>query len=301
MPQSVAIVSAADATSFSLLVDLLSSIRDQEGGRDFPVCVLDVGLEAEQRAWLVPRVREIKAVGWDLDFPDRAHWPDRFKSVAARPFLPMHFPGYDLLLWLSNDLWVQDWRAIEAFVLAGEREGFGIVAAVDRAYGYLYNKGNVRRANHTILAGGFDKQIADTLAPLPIMNSGAFILRSESPIWHAWQGELSRALQKLRHLMIEQVALNVTIYAQPRLPHLLPSLFNWLCAHALPAFDPRAGALVEPFLPHQRLGIVQLGGHLSHQSQASLALTGGGSVVAPLTYRAFKQFSAAFRPHGGEQ
>lgn len=294
MRPTTAIVTAADAGYFELLADLVTSIRDKPEGRAMPICVLDLGLTAEQRAWLAPQVQQVKRPGWDIAFPGVERQPEHFKAMVARPFLPAYFPDYEALLWLDSDLWVQDWSAIETFLLALERHGFAITAALDRSYAFVYNRGNVRRMIHGVLAKSFDQATADAVAALPVMNSGAFVLPRQSPVWQAWQERLAHALQRHHHHMIEQCALNVVIYAQPRLPHLLPAVCNWMCMHALPAFDPAGRRLVEPFLPHVPLGLVHLGGGIKRQPEAPLQLTTGGTVTVPLTYRAFTRFRDSF-------
>ncbi len=53
------IVSAADDSYFSLLIDLISSIEDSKGETDIAIGVLDVGLTSEQRDILSGRVQHM--------------------------------------------------------------------------------------------------------------------------------------------------------------------------------------------------------------------------------------------------
>ena len=100
-----AIVTAADAKYFPWLGDLIASIREHEPSRT-PICVIDGGLTDAQRAQLRDQVAAVVDPGWDIPFV--SEFPTWFKAMVARPFLPKHFPDYDVLLWSR---WAHDWRA----------------------------------------------------------------------------------------------------------------------------------------------------------------------------------------------
>ena len=107
------LVSAADAAYFPLLRDLVTSIRAQPRGAAAEIGVLDLGLAADQIAWLTARGAAIVAPGWDVEFPGREQTPSSFKAQISRPFLPQHFPGYDAYMWIDADAWLQDWSRSE--------------------------------------------------------------------------------------------------------------------------------------------------------------------------------------------
>jgi len=88
------IVSAADSGYFPLLRDNVLSIRALNA--DVPIGLLDLGLADDQLAWLGERVTWIVRPGWDIDFPGSARMRDAFKAQVSRPFLPRHFPGYEM-------------------------------------------------------------------------------------------------------------------------------------------------------------------------------------------------------------
>lgn len=288
-PKTISIVSAADSGYFGMLSDLVLSIRDKPQGRDFPISILDVGLTAEQRAWLEPRVQTILDPGWDYEFPGRDSAPSHFKAMTARPHLPKHLPDYDGYIWIDADAWLQTWEAIELYLRALETHGFAIIPELDRAYACVYNQNNTRQLVHDVLLKGFGKQLADSLVWLPVLNSGGFCIWRDSPIWQAWQDCLGAALQRYRHHMIEQTALNVVLYGQQSLPQFLPSTCNWMCVHAPPAFDETSGLLVEPCLPHRTLSVVHLGGQVKQHPEVELRTTEGKVKRMALGYQALKQ------------
>jgi hypothetical protein len=108
------IVTAADRGYFPLLQDNVASVRALRA--EVPIGVLDLGLDADHRTWLEGQAVSIVRPGWDVDFPGQARTPETLKAQVARPFLPRHFPYYEMYLWLDADAWLQDWRAVECTV-----------------------------------------------------------------------------------------------------------------------------------------------------------------------------------------
>jgi hypothetical protein len=278
------IVSGADRGYFELLRDLVLSVRALRA--DAAVGILDFGLDDDQRAWLSARVRHLVRPGWDLDFPDRARTPETRKAQIARPFLRRHFPGYEHYLWLDADAWVQDWRAIELYVAAAGRDRLAITPEIDRAYKRHYKRPklfgftlawkNYREA--------FGWRVADRLGRNPTLNCGVFALHHDAPHWDAWARIMARALRRTRFFFIEQTALNYAVFAE-RLPaELLPAYCNWMPGDAAPAFDPARGLFVEPFVPHEPIGVMHLAGPEQKTGRFRLRQLGGGEVETSLRY-----------------
>ena len=104
------IVSGADAPYFGLLRALLLSLRRLRLLEAADFGVLDAGLKPEQRAWLADQGAILVTADWGFDFP-LAERLERerpsLKILTSRPRLPRLFPGYDTILWLDADLWVE--------------------------------------------------------------------------------------------------------------------------------------------------------------------------------------------------
>jgi hypothetical protein len=259
----IAIVTGADAAYAGMLEECLRSIRDKPGSRGMTLCLLDVGLgkHRDRLAALADRVVE---PGWDIDFPAKAQTPGYFRAMFARPFLPRHFPGHRLYLWIDADAWVQDWRAVELFI-EGARQSdpasgqpcLAVVPEIDRSYRNLTGAWQeFHDVIHKSYAEAFDQATADELVRYPLINSGVFAIRAEAPHWQAWADTLKAALQRTTSSLVEQAAINHVVYRQKLPAALLPSWCNWICHHAAPRRDPASGALTEPLLPYQQLGIV---------------------------------------------
>ncbi|HTV46645.1 MAG TPA: hypothetical protein VMF05_15135 [Stellaceae bacterium] len=283
-PAGLLIVSAADRAYFPLLCDTVSSI--QELRPDAAIGILDIGLDHEQREWLAARVTHLVQPGWDLDFPGRERIAEARKAQFARPFLPRHFPGYDTYLWIDADAWVQDWGAIELYVAAAATGRLAITPEIDRAYKRHYKRPkwlgmtlawkNYREA--------FGWRIADRLGRNPMVNCGVFALRGDAPHWQIWARIMTRVAQRTRFFFVEQTALNYAIFAEHVPVDFLPAYCNWMPGDAAPAFDADRGLFVEPYSPHQPIGIMHLAGREQKQHSFRLNRLDGGTVVTPLRY-----------------
>ena len=283
------IVSAADASYFPLLQDMVLSVRAQRS--DAAIGVLDLGLAPEQRAWLADRVTHLTHPEWDVDFPGRERAPESFKAQVARPFLPRHFPGYEMYLWIDADAWLQDWRAVELFCAAAGRGRLAIVPEIDRAYKRHYKRPKLfgRTLAWKNYREAFGWRAADRLGRNPMVNCGVFALHREAPHWQAWTRLIAQVLQRTRFFYAEQTALNYAIFAE-RLPvNFLPAYCNWLAGDAAPAFDARRGLLVEPYPPHEVIGVVHLAGTEQKTQRFRLDRLDGGAVETLLRYGATRE------------
>lgn len=285
----VVVVSAADSLYFPLLRDAVASVRALR--RDVAIGIFDLGLAASERAWLAEQRADVVQPGWDIAFPGRERAPDLLKAEFARPFLPRYFPGFEMYFWLDADAWLQDWRAVELYCAAAGRERLAITPEIDRAYKRHYKRPkpfgwtlawkNYREA--------FGWRIADRLGRNPMVNSGVFALHAEAPHWEAWQRVLCRILQRTRFVPAAQTALNYVIFAE-RLPvNFLPAYCNWMPGDAPPAFDAERGLFVEPYAPHETIGVMHLAGAEQKRHAFRLDRLDGGTIETRLRYGATRE------------
>jgi hypothetical protein len=285
MPSSrLLIASGADRGYFPFLCDTVLSILAQQ--QDATIGILDFGLDSDQRRWLGERVQYLVRPGWDLDFPGRERTPEIRKAQLARPFLRRHFPGHETYLWIDADAWLQDWRVIEFYVAAAGREKLAITPEIDRAYKRHYKRPklfgwtlawkNYREA--------FGWRVADRLGRNPMVNCGVFALHHDAPHWDAWARIMAQVLQRTRFFFVEQTALNYAIFAEHLAVNFLPAYCNWMPGDAAPAFDPATGLFVEPFAPHEVIGIMHLAGRDQKLHRFRLKRLGGGEIETSLRY-----------------
>lgn len=307
----VSIVCAADAQYFPLLKDLVDSIAIDPVASRFALSVLDLGLTDAHRAWLQVQGATVKAPGWDMDFPGRERIPAFFQAMTARPFLPKHFPGYAVYLWIDADAWVQDGTVLDWYVRAARRGLLAITPEVDRAYSSFYKRPKLFGwgQNFKAYRFAFGWRIADRLARYPILNSGVFALAAEAPHWALWAQRLNEALnrRRLRRLdirglelkLVEQTALNRVVHGDKASATFLPAVANWFCGKGAPMYDAVAGRLVEPNEPHAPLGVVHLAGHRIQEKVFNLKSLAGSEATSKLTFSAIRALGAMEPAHDG--
>ncbi|HYM71711.1 MAG TPA: hypothetical protein VET89_01930 [Stellaceae bacterium] len=278
------IVSAADSGYFPLLHDAVSSVRALN--RDVPVGVLDLGLAPDQLAWLGNQAVQIVRPGWDVDFPGRERMPETFKAQVARPFLPRHFPGYEMYFWLDADAWLQEWRAVELYCAAAGSGKLAIALELDRAYKRHYKRPKLLGMNLAwkTYREAFGWRVADRLGRNPTANCGVFALHRTAPHWAAWARVMTRVLHRTRFFFVEQIALNYAIFGDGLPANFLPAYCNWAVGDALPAFDAARRLFVEPHAPHETIGVVHLAGPDQKTGVFRLDCLDGGTVETSLRY-----------------
>ena len=285
------VVTGADANYFPLLSDCVQSLRAFPELAGLDMAVLDLGLDPSHLEWLSANSVSAVQPGWDIDVSKYVRVPSYFKAMTARPHLPRHFPHHDVIMWVDADIWVQDPAFVKAYCAAADLDGFAITPEIDRSYSILYGAHNTLRLfHHNVYAQCFGRPVADQLIHFPILNTGAFAVRRIHPIWEVWQKALLNSMNTVLLLHSEQAALNYAAYlsAGAQRPHMLPALANWVCAQAMPKWDPERKLLVETNFPHQALGLVHLTGHRGEQR---VPILGGGEVVTALTRSAILQLS----------
>lgn len=278
------IASGADHHYFPLLRDTVLSIRAHR--LELAIGILDFGLHPEQLEWLSVRVDRIVRPAWDIDFPGRQHAPEVLKAQVARPFLRRHFPGYEIYLWIDADAWLQDGRAIGLYVGAAGSDKLAITPEIDRAYKRHYKRPkpfgwtlawkNYREA--------FGWRVADRLGRNPMVNCGVFALHRDAPHWDVWARILAKVLQRTRFFFVEQVALNYAIFAEHLPANFLPAYCNWMPGDAPPAFDAARGLFVEPYAPHEVIGVMHLAGREQKTQLFRLTRLDGGTVETSLRF-----------------
>jgi hypothetical protein len=283
-PDRLLIASGADRGYFPLLRDTVQSIRARH--REAAIGILDFGFAPEHREWLARRVTHLVQPGWDFDFPDRERTPETRKAQLSRPFLRRHFPGYDTYLWIDADAWIQDWRVVELYLAAAGRDKLAITPEIDRAYKRHYKRPKVLgwTLSWKCYREAFGWRVADRLGRNPMVNCGVFALHHDAPHWDAWARVIEQVAQRTRFFYIEQTALNYVIFADHLPVNFLPAYCNWMPDDAAPAFDAARGLFVEPYAPHEVIGVMHLAGEAAKSHMFRLRRLDGGEVETSLRY-----------------
>ena len=261
------IVSLADSNYFYLLNELIDSIKQFSNSSSIAICILDAGLNEDQKKILLPKVDEIKSAEWDIKVPAiKVRGKEWLKSQVSRAFLPNYFPKYEKYLWIDCDAWVNDWKCIELYFKACDHGKLGITQTLGPGYkvmskvNWIFGKLAIIKSQnfkHAISSKvGMDN--ARKLAFAPHINIGVFSLEKNSPCWKIWQKNLEKALGSGKIFGSEGLAINMSVYIDNTETEFLPINCNWIASNLLPKFDERNNTFVEPYLPNYKIGIMHL-------------------------------------------
>ena len=265
--QKTVLISGCDSNYFPLLLEWLHSVRRFDQSKDFDICILDAGLTSEQIERLKPHVQSIVNPEWPVKLPDYKIKGEYLKACVCRPFLPKIFPGYGTYIWMDADTWIQDWRAIELFLYGAAKGKITLTAQVDRAY----PKGGarvkwlgrwpwkVRGFYFSNALRAFDFKTARDLLSYHVLLAGMFALRTDAPHWGRWQDFVKIAMTKGKVFTAEQLCLGKMCYQEGFDYEILPGYVHWLCEFK-PLWDADKQLFVEPFTPHEPLGVLHISG-----------------------------------------
>ena len=261
------IVSLADANYFPLLEELVDSIKRFKESNDTAICILDAGLDQNQKEKLSKKVDEIKSAEWDIEVPEfKVKGKEWLKSQVSRAFLPKYFPNYEKYLWIDCDAWVNDWDCVNLYFKACDNGKLGITQTIGPGYkitskvNWLFGKlALIKSQNfkHAVKSKiGYDK--ARKLAFAPHINIGVFSLEKNSRGWSSWQNNLSQTLKSGNIFGSEGLAINMSVYIDDLETEFLPLNCNWITSNLLPKYDTQKQTFVEPYLPNHKIGIMHL-------------------------------------------
>ena len=265
--KSTAIVTMSDANYFDLLMELVDSILRFKESKDISICVLDAGLKDEQINILNKKVYKVSEAKWDIEVPSyKVLGKEWLKSQVSRAFLPNYFPEFEKYLWIDCDAWVNSWDSVELYFKACENGKLGITQTIGAGYRiltrvqWILGKFAVIKSQNYKHAkkSGFSESTARKIAFAPHLNIGVFSLEKKSKCWKLWQEILSKALASGGVFGSEGLAINIAVYDKNVDAEFLPLYCNWIASNVLPKFDIEKETFVEPYLPHNKIGIMHL-------------------------------------------
>ena len=260
------IVTLADSNYFSLLEELIHSIREFKESENVDICVLDAGLEPDQIEKISASVNNIKKADWDIEIPFHKKRKEWLKSQVSRAFLPKYFPNYEKYLWIDCDAWVNSWSCVENYFRACENNKLGITQSIGPGYrslakvNWIFGKiAAIKTQNYKhAKMSGVKEEDARKLAFAPHLNIGVFSLMKNSPCWENWQKNLKKVLFKGRIFGSEGLAINMSVYLDKVPTEFLPVNHNWITSHLLPVYDEKNNTFREPNIPNNEIGIIHL-------------------------------------------
>lgn len=273
---SFIIVTGGDSRYCPLICELVASLRALRPAAECPIGVIDAGLTEEQRNDLKDSGLAVVTPPWPVEIPShRLRNRIHLKANLVKLHLPTYFPGYDTVIWIDADAWVQDWEAVEMLRRGAALNRFAIVAQFGRfsetelRLDWLFGRfarvrsilfKNARRA-------GLSTAECRTLATRPTLNAGAYALKAGAPHWEAFQRWQVRVVRSGRLFTSDQLAMAGAVYLDGLPVELLPEWCNYIGPWR---FDQETGELVEHYLPNRRLGIVHMAGEDAMRADPSV-------------------------------
>lgn len=261
------LISGCDSNYFPMLLEWLHSVRRFKESAEIDICILDAGLTAVQIARLAPHVKAIVNPDWPVPMPAYKIKGEYLKACVCRPFLPQIFPGYETYVWMDADTWIQNWRGVDLFLRGASKGKIAVTAQVDRSYpkggarikwlGNLPIK--VRGFYFSNARAAFGFKTAKALLPYHVLLAGMFALRADAPHWSRWQTLVKEAMTKGKVFTAEQLCLGKMCYLEGFTYQILPAYAHWLCEFK-PLWDAQKSLFVEPFLPHEEIGVLHISG-----------------------------------------
>jgi hypothetical protein len=233
--------------------------------------VLDVGLNADDLAWLRQRVTHVVKPRSHLGVAEAAK--PYLLSFLARPFLPEYFPGFDVYFWIDSDVWLQTSDVIRQMILGAQRKGMAIAHESERAYRFqswllLWT------AKHFFL--GYGPLRGSWLMTRPHLNAGIFAIHRDAPHWRAWAERYAAAIRRTGNLTPhDQFSLNQTIYQDRIDTEILPANVNWVCDRGVPMWNDAERSFCEPYPPYRTISALHLAGP-GKSTTYRIQRTGGG-------------------------
>ena len=298
-----AIVTLADSNYYELLLELIDSIKVYEGSKNVSICVLDAGLTEKQFNDVKNKVYSIKKANWDIKVPKmKVIGKEWLKSQVSRAFLPAYFPEFQKYLWIDCDAWVNSWDTVELFFEACDNGKLGITQSVGSGYRvlskvkWLFGKLALIKSQNYKHAkkSGFSESVARKIAFSPHINIGVFSLEKNSKCWEIWQSILKKALSSGKVFGSEGLAINIAVYEKNIDVEFLPLYCNWIASNLLPKYNLQKETFVEPYLPHNKIGIMHLAAgiwdekrdmRLDKNVKIKIKTTSGGEIKKSLRFR----------------
>jgi hypothetical protein len=267
--EHIALVTGADANYYPLVREWIHSVRRFAESKDCDICVIDAGLSDAQRAELKSLGAKAVPPEWPADLPEsRTKGKEFLKACVCRPSIPTIFPGYDIYMWMDADTWVQSWSGVEMFLRSAREkpDRLAVTPQTDRAYEratrvkWLWRwpwKSNTFYFSNARKPFGF--KTARALHPFHTLNAGCFALNAKAPHWTRWPEIAREAMTKGSMFTAEQLSMGILVHLEGYKAELLPVYTHWMCSTA-PAYDEERKLFVEPYLPHEPLGVMHLSG-----------------------------------------
>jgi lipopolysaccharide biosynthesis glycosyltransferase len=227
----------------------------------YEICVLALDLKDDELAMLSQQ-----GINLFTDYRSLRTYPNAplySQAMTCRPWLCDIFPGYELYMWIDADVRFCDHDAFHFYLrnANANRGSIVICREIDSLYGFLCYPPLSRAyftARYKRLLQTYGKGTADYQHYLIPFNAGIFAMHKECPTWKSYRRNLELAMQGNFHHFSEQDAMNVAIVQDKMNVIAAPTIMNWLCSNAVPAFNQSSQRFVRPEFPFLPISVLHL-------------------------------------------
>jgi hypothetical protein len=263
----ICLVSGGDSNYYPMLLEWIHSVRRFPQSENMDIAIFDAGMTRDQCQQLEEMGCVVKEAQWPCKLPSwKIRGREYMRACVARPFIPEYFPGYDIYFWMDADVWIQDWSGMEMFIEAARRGAIALTSQVDRCYprqirikwlGRIPYK--VRSFYFSNARKAFGFKTAKDMLNHHVLLAGGFAMRGDAPHWKVWQNLILKALKKGKIFTAEQLTLGMMVHKEKMPVQILPAYTHWLFCHK-PLWDKERKVFVEPFMPHEVIGLLHMAG-----------------------------------------
>ncbi|MFV3127708.1 glycosyltransferase [Niveispirillum sp. KHB5.9] len=271
--KEIALILACDDGYFFHLKNLLLSIaRNAPSLQAMDKFCISPGMAPEHVEFIRSHGVTYVPIGHDaFDGPLRqivAQKPYTFCQFI-RPLFPRIVTGYEHLLYLDCDIWVQDDRLLPVITQALTYSPRRVVAAPLISHYYestIISADKNLEVQRNWVHGGYDIVLAEAIANRTFFSSGLFALPARSPFWDLWWQEVLEVAPRIQMVnrefihFAEQTAFNGVI-ARHGLATVLDPLYNFHCNAGGVARSTNTGKVCSVMSkPMQEICVVHLAG-----------------------------------------
>ena len=143
-----------------------------------------------------------------------------------------------------------------------QRVGLAVTPESDRSYTPFLVGMSVQQWRYNTFLTCLGEDLARELSQYPMINTGLFAARADSPVWAHWAEVLGNFFKTVGEpfFYAEQAMLNALIRKRLVGAALLPARCNWMCNLAAPRCSVDGAILCEVEPPFEPLGIIHLTG-----------------------------------------
>lgn len=275
----VLIVTGADATYFPLMMELINSIHMHERGKKLPIGIIDAGLTENQIERLYQRnclIRQFVPSSQKIQHAIKSR--EALAVNLGKLWLDKLFPEYELFVFLDADTWVQSWAALELLIGAAAEGGLAIVSTWNRhrdsfpVHWYwglipVFRSFNLKAASRAALPLSIRKKVSR----YPDLNAGVYALRRDAPHWERMRYWQDRILKRGRAFTSDGLSMALACCIDQLPCQRMSSSCNYTLQQQ-PLYDEFARKFVDPFYPHQSIGIMHLTGRKTVRSSSDETL-----------------------------